>query len=33
MLKNKLAQAKDAKTRGQLIEKIKWINPGYVPPD
>jgi hypothetical protein len=32
LLKNRLAEAKDLKTREQLIEKIKRIQPGYIPP-
>jgi ribosomal protein L32E len=32
-LKYRLAEAKDAKTREQLIEKIKRIQLGYIPPD
>jgi hypothetical protein len=33
MLKNKLAEAKDMKSREKIIEKIKRIQPGYIPPD
>jgi hypothetical protein len=33
MLKSRLAEAKDLKTREVLIQKIKRIQPGYVPPD
>lgn len=33
MLKKRLAQANDIKTKEVLIEKIKRIQPGYVPPD
>ena len=33
MLKNRLAEAKDIKTREQIIKKIKRIQPGYLPPD
>jgi len=32
-LKRRLAEAKDVKTREHLIEKIKRIQPGYMPPD
>ena len=33
MLKRRLAEAKDEKTRVQIIEKIKRIQLGYIPPD
>jgi hypothetical protein len=33
MLKNRLAEAQDLKTKEILIEKIKRIQPRYIPPD
>lgn len=31
MLKTRLAEAKDAKERERLIEKIKRLQPGFIP--
>ena len=33
MLKTRLSETKDLKTKEDLIEKIKRIQPGYIPPD
>ena len=33
MLKTRLAEARDLKTKDELVKKIKRIQPGYNPPD